>query len=80
MIGKNAAQSLSFRSCAMQKPLLELRPRLTQYVKPGGKIMLSGILLTQVAEVQAAYEDSFEKFEVHTEELWALLTAVRKET
>ncbi len=62
----------------MQKPLLELRPRLTKYVKPGGRIMLSGILLTQVKEVQEAYEASFEHFEVHTEELWALLVAVRK--
>lgn len=62
----------------MQRPLLELRPRLTKYVKPGGKIMLSGILRTQVQEVQQAYEDSFEDFEVHTEELWALLVAVKK--
>ena len=40
--------------------------------------MLSGILSAQVKEVQAAYEDSFEDFEVRTEELWALLVAVKK--
>ena len=62
----------------MQKPLLDLESRLSGYVKPGGKIMLSGILKSQVAEVQAAYEASFEDFQVHTEELWALLVATKK--
>ena len=62
----------------MQGPLLALAPRLTQYVKPGGHLLLSGILETQVPGIKAAYESSFEQFETYTEELWALVSAVKK--
>ena len=62
----------------VQGPLLDLRPRLTQYVKSGGMLMLSGILSTQVQEVQEAYSEGFEDFEVRLEEVWALLIAKRK--
>jgi len=33
----------------LQGPLLELQPRLKGYVKPGGLLLLSGILETQVS-------------------------------
>ena len=61
----------------MQGPLIELKPRLSQYVKPGGLILLSGILVNQVKDVQEAYQDSFEDFQIQREELWALLIARR---
>lgn len=69
---------LLIRSSLVQKPLLELGPRLSQYVKPGGQILLSGILMTQVKEIQQAYEKDFEGFEVRKEEVWALIKAYKK--
>ena len=32
----------------LQGPLLDLQPRLSGYVKPGGMLLLSGILTSQV--------------------------------
>lgn len=32
----------------LQGPLLDLQPRLSKYVKPGGQLLLSGILTSQV--------------------------------
>jgi ribosomal protein L11 methyltransferase len=41
-------------------PLVELAPRFTGLVKPGGKILLSGILNSQLQDIQLAYGDDFE--------------------
>jgi ribosomal protein L11 methyltransferase len=32
----------------LRGPLLELQPRLTRYCRPGGRLILSGILQEQV--------------------------------
>jgi len=40
----------------LANPLIELAPRLADLVKPGGQLVLSGILSEQAAEVQRAYE------------------------
>lgn len=61
----------------LRGPLLELQPRLTAYVKPGGRLALSGILAEQVPDVRAAYGPHFKEFEVATDGSWALVTAVR---
>ena len=36
----------------LQGPLLDLQPRLSGYVKPGGQLLLSGILTSQVTVLQ----------------------------
>ncbi len=33
----------------LRGPLLDLQPRLSSYVKPGGQLLLSGILVSQVS-------------------------------
>ena len=40
-------------------PLIELAPRFTALVKPGGQIFLSGILKSQVNGIQSAYRSGF---------------------
>ncbi len=61
-----------------QGPLLDLAPRLAGYLKPGGVLALSGILVSQVPTVKAAYEAlGLTGFEVAEEKGWALLTARR---
>jgi len=62
----------------LRGPLLELQPRLTHYVKPGGRLALSGILQEQVEDVKAAYGPCFEGFGVETDGSWALVTARRR--
>jgi ribosomal protein L11 methyltransferase len=55
-------------------PLLELRPRLTQLVRPGGALALSGLLASQAADVIAAYQPHFElPMRVQTDGEWALV-------
>lgn len=49
-----------------------------RYVKPGGMLMLSGILYEQAAEIQAAYGGEFQDFVVKTHQQWAVITAVKR--
>ena len=44
-------------------PLLELAPRLCRLLKPGGRLVLSGILAEQVEAVRAAYASCIAKWE-----------------
>ncbi|KAK9817789.1 hypothetical protein WJX72_002183 [[Myrmecia] bisecta] len=62
----------------LRGPLLELRRRLASYVKPGGTIALSGILVGQVPTVQAAYAEHFTDMRVTSDGAWALLTGTKK--
>lgn len=41
-------------------PLVQLAPRLTALVRPGGWLVLSGLLANQVEEVEAAYAPHFD--------------------
>ena len=59
-------------------PLMQLAPRLAALVKPGGALVLSGILESQEAELRAAYEPRFEAFVTAKREDWLRITAVRK--
>lgn len=54
-------------------PLVQLAPRLTALVRPGGRLILSGLLANQAAEVEAAYAAHF-MFERHEHDGWAMLT------
>jgi len=40
-------------------PLVELAPRFAELVKPGGQILLSGILKSQLEDIQLAYQPWF---------------------
>ncbi|KAL0043426.1 hypothetical protein WJX79_004460 [Trebouxia sp. C0005] len=62
----------------LRGPLLDLQPRLSAYVKPGGHLLLSGILESQVAKVQDAYQGSFADMQYKQENSWALLTGVKQ--
>ncbi|GLI70449.1 hypothetical protein VaNZ11_015364 [Volvox africanus] len=62
----------------LRGPLVELQPRLSRYVRPGGQLMLSGILYEQAEEIKMAYSREFEDFRVFTDEQWALLLATKK--
>lgn len=58
-------------------PLVELAPALAARTTPGGRIVLSGILESQVEGVQAAYAPYFESLRAATEDGWARIDARR---
>ena len=59
--------------------LIELAPRLTALTRPGGFLILSGLLASQADEVAAAYARNFD-IERHTRDDWAMLVARRRPT
>ena len=61
----------------LANPLIELAPRLACLVKPGGQLVLSGILSEQAAEVQRAYEPWFHFSTPAEQEGWIRLHAER---
>jgi len=58
-------------------PLIELAPMLTRHLKPGGTLVLSGVLDHQAPQVVAAFAPQFSAFEVNTIQGWARLAARR---
>jgi len=60
------------------EPLLDLEPSFSDFVRPGGKIALSGVLADQLEQVQRKYQKHFHKFEVLSEGDWILLAAERR--
>jgi len=59
-------------------PLVQLAPRLTALVRPGGRLILSGLLANQADEVEAAYAAHF-VIERRVHDGWVML-AGRKTT
>jgi ribosomal protein L11 methyltransferase len=59
-------------------PLVELAPRLTELVRPGGRLVLSGLLREQIADVSTAYQENFHLDEPVCREEWARISAKRK--
>lgn len=59
-------------------PLRELRHIITDYCKPGGKLVLSGILVEQAEEINALYSEDFEMEPIATEGDWARVSGVKK--
>jgi ribosomal protein L11 methyltransferase len=53
-------------------PLVQLAPRLTALVRPGGMLILSGLLANQADEVEAAYATHF-VFARRVRDGWAML-------
>jgi len=59
-------------------PLLRLAPELTARTRPGGRVLLSGILERQAAEVAAAYAQRFSTRVVASENSWVLIEGARR--
>jgi ribosomal protein L11 methyltransferase len=62
----------------LANPLLELAPTLAGLLKPGGKIVLSGLLTEQAATIELRYSQWFESFAVVQQGEWVRVTAVLK--
>jgi ribosomal protein L11 methyltransferase len=56
-------------------PLAELKQVISSYVKPGGKLALSGILESQAQSVVDAYSDEFSFDPIAVQEEWVRLSA-----
>jgi ribosomal protein L11 methyltransferase len=59
-------------------PLIALEPLLAARTRPGGRILLSGILESQAAGVVQAYAIDFEAAVTATDEGWALVEGRRR--
>lgn len=62
----------------LAQPLAELAPRFAQLVRPGGTVVLSGLLDDQAEWVAGAYEQCFELQAPVFRTGWARLTGLRK--
>jgi len=61
----------------LANPLCELAKCLADYVKPQGKIVLSGILQEQVADIEAAYSPYFALDKVGLQDGWARVVGIK---
>lgn len=63
----------------LANPLRVLAPLLARLTAPRGRVILSGILAAQAAEVNAAYLPWFEMDTTEHDDGWVLLSGVRKQ-
>ena len=59
-------------------PLIALAPRLAAHLRPGGALVLAGVLSTQAAQVAQAYAPYCTDFTQTTEQNWVRLAAIRR--
>lgn len=59
-------------------PLVELASKFAGLIKPGGKILLSGILKTQLNDIRCAYLPEFDLDAESIREDWVRVTGTRK--
>lgn len=62
----------------LAEPLLELAPTLAALVRPGGRIVLSGLLVEQSESLRQGYKQWFNFDTDQQEQGWSLLAAIRK--
>ncbi len=62
----------------LSNPLRVLAPALAASVRPGGRIVLSGVLAEQAEEMNALYGEWFDMAPPRTDEGWARLTGVKR--
>lgn len=62
----------------LMQPLIELESSFAALIKPGGEIVLSGLLRTQVEEIKEVYSNNFRLSSSSEQNGWALLAGVRK--
>lgn len=60
-------------------PLVSLAPTLEALVRPGGKLLLSGLLTEQADEVSAAYSQWFDMEPAVEKDGWIRLTGVKRQ-
>jgi ribosomal protein L11 methyltransferase len=58
-------------------PLVGLAPLFAELLRPGGRLVLSGVLESQGARVAAAYEPRFTRFTTQARDGWLCITAER---
>ncbi|MEX2365651.1 MAG: 50S ribosomal protein L11 methyltransferase [Pseudohongiellaceae bacterium] len=63
----------------LAEPLIRLSEEIAQLVKPGGWLLLSGILEKQASQVSAAYAPWFDVASPLSLEGWIRITAIRKQ-
>ena len=59
-------------------PLVQLAPTISAHVRPGGRLVLSGILAEQAEEVRAAYAELFELDPTAVQDSWVRISGVRR--
>jgi ribosomal protein L11 methyltransferase len=59
-------------------PLVSLAPLFAAHLKPGGRLVLSGILKTQEPDIRRAYEAEFAELESQAKDDWIRIVAVRR--
>lgn len=60
-------------------PLIQLAPKFAEYLKPNGRIVLSGLLTTQLALLKAAYTPWFSfDFLPEIKDDWICISAIKK--
>lgn len=59
-------------------PLVELAPQLADYCRPGGHLVLSGILAEQANEVRQAYQEHFILDPTHELDGWVRISGIRR--
>lgn len=57
----------------LANPLIVLANKISNFVQPGGTLILSGLLAEETERVVAAYADNFQLINKRTQEEWALL-------
>ena len=62
----------------LANPLIELAGDFSRRVKPGGQVVLTGILSEQAGSVQAAYQPAFDFAPPVGDEEWVLLAGTRR--
>ena len=62
----------------LANPLMQLAQQLAQRVRPGGQLVLSGILSAQAGEVRACYRQWFSLSETQALDGWVRLHGVRR--
>jgi len=62
----------------LANPLIALAPQLLHYLKPGGKLILSGLLLDQVEKLHAAYRPAVLFSATQLREEWVRLEGQRQ--
>ncbi len=59
-------------------PLVELAPRLSRSLGPGGRLVLSGLLEAQAEEVKSAYKGAFSDLRIKVLDGWVLITGKKQ--
>lgn len=61
----------------LARPLIDFASRFASMVRPGGEILLSGILKTQLEDIQSAYQPYFELDPASYRDEWVCVSGKR---